>query len=136
MRHDGSLLSQQWLICWCSNLRHLLPAEGEGDAEAEAEAGGETPRSLEMENARLRAEVATQYAHEAARSLLAGDASHMAASLQRSLQLGEPQVSSQPARFREAGPKFLQAKPKVTHSSSRSLGQPNVCFGAAGQPGR
>ncbi len=46
-----------------------------------------------MENARLRAEVATQYAHEAARSLLAGDSSHLAASVQKSLQIGEPQVS-------------------------------------------
>ena len=55
-----------------------------------------------MENARLRAEVATQYAHEAARSLLASDASHMAASLQRSLQMGEPQVRRQPAHIREA----------------------------------
>ena len=46
-----------------------------------------------MENARLRAEVATQYAHEAARSLLAGDSSNLAASVHRSLQIGEPQVS-------------------------------------------
>ena len=62
----------------------------EGEAEGEVSAG--TPRSLEMENARLRAEVATQYAHEAARSLLAGDGPHLAASMQRSLQIGEPQV--------------------------------------------
>ena len=72
--------------------------DGEGEAEAEADAGGGTPRSLEMENARLRAEVATQYAHEAARSLLTGDGSHMAASMQRSLQIGETQVSCQLAR--------------------------------------
>ena len=64
----------------------------EGEGEAEAEAGSGTPRSLEMENARLRAEVATQYAHEAARNLLASDTSHMAASMQRSLQIGDPQV--------------------------------------------
>ena len=64
-------------------------AEGEGEGEA----GSSAPRSLEMENARLRAEVATQYAHEAARSMLAGDSSHLAASVQRSLQIGEPQVS-------------------------------------------
>ena len=62
----------------------------EGETEGEVSAG--TPRSLEMENARLRAEVATQYAHEAARSLLAGDGAHLAASMQRSLQIGEPQV--------------------------------------------
>ena len=48
-----------------------------------------------MENARLRAEVATQYAHEAARSLLAGNSLHLAASVQRSLQIGEPQVSQE-----------------------------------------
>lgn len=77
------------------DLRHPSLTDGEGEAEAEAEAGGGTPRSLEMENARLRAEVATQYAHEAARSLLTGDASHMAASMQRSLQIGEPQVRCQ-----------------------------------------
>ena len=72
--------------------RQWLLADGEGEAEGEAEAGGSTPRSLEMENARLRAEVATQYANEAARSLLGVDASHMAASMQRSLQIGDPQV--------------------------------------------
>lgn len=54
-----------------------------------------------MENARLRAEVATQYAQEAARSLLAADSSHMAASMQRSLQIGEQQVLFYPACVRE-----------------------------------
>ena len=80
-------MCQPRLASWCAR-KHCC-AEG----EAEGEAGSSAPRSLEMENARLRAEVATQYAHEAARSLLAGDASHLAASVQRSFQIGEPQVS-------------------------------------------
>ena len=77
------------------HLYHSLELTGhmhcaEGEAEGEVSAG--TPRSLEMENARLRAEVATQYAHEAARSLLAGDGAPLAASMQRSLQIGDSQV--------------------------------------------
>ena len=77
-----------------------------------------------MENARLRAEVATQYAHEAARSLLGGDASHMAASMQRSQQIGEPQVTTQlPASLQLGNThKFALAKQGVRPALGRSWG--------------
>ncbi len=72
---------------------------GAGEAEGEPELAPPPGKSLEMENARLRAEIATQYAMEAARSL-AGEGTPRETALplsasQRSLQGRSGQLGSE-----------------------------------------
>ncbi len=75
-----------------------FPCEA-GEAEGEPDVAPAPGKSLEMENARLRAEIATQYAMEAARSL-AGEGTPRETALplsasQRSLQGRSDQLGSE-----------------------------------------
>ncbi|CAL8460904.1 g435 [Coccomyxa elongata] len=102
-----------------------------GEAEGEPDVAPAPGKSLEMENARLRAEIATQYAMEAARSL-AGEGTPRETGLppsasQRSLQGHSGQLGSEAgsmagdlaaaARFRAA----LAAKEEVEHRLETEL---------------
>ncbi|EIE22022.1 hypothetical protein COCSUDRAFT_48029 [Coccomyxa subellipsoidea C-169] len=112
------------------------PAEtGEAEGEGEQELAAAPARSLEMENARLRAEIATQYAIEAARAMAAEGAPQQTApplsasqrSQGRSGQLGSEAGSvagdaAAAARFRAA----LAAKEEVEHRLETELAAARV----------